>query len=1686
MNNTPPPSINETVVERFEAAWLRGDPKPVERLALDRNDPCYLATLEELVHLELEFAWKTAAEMARESVGAGQTSIPCRPKVEHYLVTFPELNTHDIALRLLQQEYLVRCQFGDRPSPQEYCQRFPEIVHTGDEIASAFPDRSQHTGASTAGELHPGQKVGRYTLIDEAGRGGFGRVWQVEDAKLGRRIALKQMSPHVARNEDLRRRFIAEARVSARLEHPGVVPVYDLDQLDEIHPYYTMKLVKGETLDGAIARFHQLRLPSAPTSHSLEFQKLLGVFVSICRTVEYAHAHNVIHRDLKPQNIILGDYGETIVLDWGLAKVFQPQTESAERGADSSIIASLDTGQTQPGSVQGTPIYMSPEQAGGRNDLVTPRTDIYALGVILYQLLTGTIPFAGHSTVEVLERVRQGRFASPRSLNPSVPKALEAVCLKAMATQPENRYALVRELREDVERYLADEPVNVFEESWGASIMRWGRHHRATVMATFVLLITAVVALSISTLVINHERIARQKALDVAQSEQRRRLQTKVDSLLSANPEAVPALLEELWQEEELVLPRLQDLRQSQDLSARERLRVDLALIRAEPTLRRSIQDRMLRAEVDEILGIRQALAAYREESIAELWPIASNEQEEDSVRLRASCALARLDPSSPNWDTVVRHVASALASQNPATIANWIDAFRPVGAALIPALQDIYQGEQNDTTHALLATILAEFGGDDVALLVDLVETSTPESFHHLIPKLEPHKNVAVPRLRQRLDAELQPDWNDSRDDHWAEPSAAVVRRIQEGQGTIHDRFAIAQSLPLDAFLKAAEDLRPCGYRPIRVRPYRGKDCLQTSALWTRDARKWRLAEGVTASEMERIHHQMEADGYIAEDLAGYVVDENGNRVDRFCGLWAERPEAGYRSVLVVGEKLGVAPRVTSDYLCRRLQEFFSAESELRYCGVYWRSQGAFQWHVIGGPAPGYRESGFETRLSPSHLLVDVSMVYRTAPKEPFDACAFYELGPLQGILSPESAKAFREGVEALFRGDTQLAVERLAIVSEAFELFYPAHNLLAITYAKRGDSAGATAALERRDRVVARMGNALDVLQSPQLKGTVTEALEIEPAFYRAMVNVYLGEGQKALNVFDEWLARFAHYDDVLFMGACVYSTAAGELAKQSVTPASSAGQLDRLQAYRSRAIELLARVAQLAPEDRMNQYLAHPLLDPIRETKEFQRLVDDDGFNRRYSAVWLPTLGYSLEFRELHGLTPEKHLEYCARLAQEQFRPRSLTVCVSPAGTAAAASVWHRPIVSEKARSSDASRKINAALALAHMGDANVISRFLGQQADPSMRAGLIHRLARAGVSGAVFASLADNVDPWVQQAMILAIGDSVSGAALPDGEDLITETLKQYRENPHPGVHSAADWLLRGRGQEQQLRQIDQEIQGLPPRGDRQWYVNTHGHTLAVVQGPVEFWMGSPGYEPGRMADELLHHRRISRTFAIATKETTAAQFRQFAPHFSYRQAYSPRDDTPIVDVNWYDAARYCRWLSEKEGLAEEQMCFPPLDEIGPEMRLPPDCLSRTGYRLPTEAEWEYACRAGSQAPYFFGEDIRLLSEYAWDVANSGGHGNPVGSRLPNGLGMFDMLGNVGELCLEMYFGYEYRLHGSIDDSPLLHPDGQRVVRGGSFISDYDGIRSARRFPGNRTEPYFDVGFRIARTLPEEWP
>jgi tetratricopeptide (TPR) repeat protein len=342
----------------------------------------------------------------------------------------------------------------------------------------------------------PSAVVERYRMLREHARGGLGEVLVAEDVELHREVAVKRMQAHCEADPDSRRRFLLEAEITGRLEHPGVVPVYGLTQNDDGRSGYAMRLIRGETLDQAIGRFHAQEGPGRdPGERSLALRELLGRFVAVCQTVAYAHSRGVLHRDLKPGNIMLGKYGETLVVDWGLAKLIDCGEAAGSAEEETMLLdaGSSDSG-TRTGAAMGTPDFMSPEQAKGEKKL-GPASDIYSLGVILYKLLTGKTPLAGGDIEAKLLRLKQGEFARPRQLHMACPAALEAVCLKAMALWQEDRYGTALDLAGDVERWLADEPVQAWVEPWTVRARRWGRKHRALVVsAAAVLLVMAIVS----------------------------------------------------------------------------------------------------------------------------------------------------------------------------------------------------------------------------------------------------------------------------------------------------------------------------------------------------------------------------------------------------------------------------------------------------------------------------------------------------------------------------------------------------------------------------------------------------------------------------------------------------------------------------------------------------------------------------------------------------------------------------------------------------------------------------------------------------------------------------------------------------------------------------------------------------------------------------------------------------------------------------------------------------------------------------------------------------------------------------------------------------------------------------------------------------------------------------------------
>jgi tetratricopeptide (TPR) repeat protein len=437
---------------------------------------------------------------------------PPWPDLEDFLSDPPGPTRAALLRELLTLEVYYRRAAGEPICLAEYQQRFPghddllqalvaparSTVASHVEANTPLPAPAARVASAETGPPPLGARTAeglRFQVLRPHARGGLGEVFVAHDCELNRQVALKEIKDKHAHDPDSRARFLLEAEVTGSLEHPGIVPVYSLGHYPDGRPFYAMRFIHGDSLLDALESFHQADGPKRdPGQRSLALRKLLARFVAVCDAIAYAHSRGVLHRDIKPANILVGPYGETLVVDWGLAK---PGGEAAACGLDSEPTlrpSSADAvARTLAGAVKGTPAYMSPEQAAGRVDLMGPTSDIYSLGATLYHLLTGHRPFEDKDTQEVLRKVRKGLFKPPRQVNKQVPAALDAICRKAMAREPKERYPTAKALAEDIEHWLADEPVSAHREPLRARVGRWARRHKPLVAGVAAMVLTALV-----------------------------------------------------------------------------------------------------------------------------------------------------------------------------------------------------------------------------------------------------------------------------------------------------------------------------------------------------------------------------------------------------------------------------------------------------------------------------------------------------------------------------------------------------------------------------------------------------------------------------------------------------------------------------------------------------------------------------------------------------------------------------------------------------------------------------------------------------------------------------------------------------------------------------------------------------------------------------------------------------------------------------------------------------------------------------------------------------------------------------------------------------------------------------------------------------------------------------------------
>ena len=397
--------------------------------------------------------------------------------------------------------------------------------------------------------------------------------------------------------------------------------------------------------------------------------------------------------------------------------------------------------------------------------------------------------------------------------------------------------------------------------------------------------------------------------------------------------------------------------------------------------------------------------------------------------------------------------------------------------------------------------------------------------------------------------------------------------------------------------------------------------------------------------------------------------------------------------------------------------------------------------------------------------------------------------------------------------------------------------------------------------------------------------------------------------------------------------------------------------------------------------------------------------------------------------------------------------------------------------------------------------------------------------------------NNIDSLIQQLLTATSNDSrikfifrladVDGnkISVSNRKSIENRLLRWYLDEPNAGLHSAIDYLFRHSKKGEVSRTMNWNLAGGLEKIDKplsnkhnkegNWFVTSQLQTMSIINGPVTFAMGSPSTEKYRTDEEVQHQVTIPRSFAISTKEITVAQFQKFLEdNFLIKQAakidsskfpsienkkllvFSPESDCPQIYVTWYEAAQYCNWLSKIEGIPESEWCYPGNEMNKSGMDIPGNYLRKKGYRLPTEAEWEYASRAGAATSRFYGESDDVLSEYAWysknppqkksdpNDPNDPQHTYPVGQLKPNAYGLFDVYGNVWEWCDSKRQPYlnDYTIDES-NTNILITDSVPMVRRGGSFSYSKDVMRSAHRgalnyFPNQRRD---NVGFRIAKTL-----
>jgi eukaryotic-like serine/threonine-protein kinase len=1519
------------------------------------------------------------------------------------------------------------------------------------------------------------KQIGRYRVEKILGEGGFGRVYLAHDEQLQRSVAIKVPHGRLVADQDDALAYLAEAQMVAKLDHPSIVPVHDVGVTSECPCYVVSKYVEGTDLANELK--HRQFTPA----------EVAELVATIAEAIHYAHKKGIVHRDIKPGNILLDQKGKPYVVDFGLA------------------LKEEDVG-TGP-RCAGTPAYMSPEQASGEGHRVDGRSDIFSLGVVCYELLSGKKPFRGKTRSELFHQVICCDAKPLRQYDETLSPELERICFKALAKRVSDRYLSAFDLAEDLRLAAAgllsqgtsDDSTRVFS---GAVDTDNGGHSK-----------TSVLSLDFS-----HDT------------------ETGLPSDIGSSAIVPKGLRSFDSHDADFFFDLLPGPRDREGL----------------PDCLRFWKRKIEETDVDATfsVGLIYGPSGCGKSSLVkagllpclsgDVIPVyleaAAGETESRLLRcLRKSCPNVSRGLELKETLASLRRGEGVLAGKKVLIV---IDQFE----------QWLHTTDANDRTELVQALRQCSGGAVQCIVMVrDDFWLAVSRFFRDLEVRLVEGENSGLADLfdfhhaQKVLIAFGKAHGRLPRDTNlMSKDQLAFIKQSVEGMS--ENGKVVCVRLALYAEMMKAKDWTLAALKAVGGTKGVGVAFLDETF-------------SSNTSPPEYRYHQRAARRVLQSLLPDSRTVIKGHMrpaadLPEVCG-YQDRPKDFAELIRVLDVELRLISPTDPDG--RTVDDEHSTEEEATEQGHSEQGHSEQGHSEQGHSDAGMSQSGMQKngkrqeyyQLTHDYLVPAIREWLNRKQQETRRGRAALKLSELATVWNGGQENrylpTFTEWVRMLVLTDAKrwsemerammarsrrvhgtrvclaLAVIVVGLIGfSTFEAARQREQALVISQQKEADRRVLAATLvdslleadvSKVNQIIARLidysadvGDDLRLVvqnEADDSNAKFHAALALLPndksvlPFLKARLLTVSAEQFPVVRdlMFPDRAEVIDHCWDRIESGGKTPERFRAACVLANYDPESSKWQDEGLCRFISDEL-VSADPTELLQWTQAFEPVSAALIIPLTVIHADK----DRGESKREFATNVATRYLKDEPEQLFDLLDGANDKQFVLIANALDGHRERAIELAFAQLAESANGEESDLLRDEL----AMRQAAAATLLMHLKLSDSVWPLLKRNAAPGLRGHLIHWLATRSPNPEMLISrFKIEQDKGIRCAILLSLGKH----ELSNSEKLSVqnELNALYSNDPDPGLHSIIEWLLRGWDRFEALEKSQQHVQvsdkGRLEPGTR-WYSTSQGQTFVVLEAS-EFLMGAPDSEAGFNEREVLHRQQLNRKFAIASTEVTHGQWRAFSldvPELQWK-ADNERlavdgavltDEVPMFGMEWFEAALYCNWLSEREGIPRDQWCYLPNDEglYRSGMRAKEEFWKLGGYRLPTEAEWEFACRAQSLAARSYGVAESLLPSFAWCPQNADGRLHPVGLLMPNDFGIFDMYGNAAEWCFDEYPESFLEAGELVADEPSVQKVTEkefRLVRGGSFKDLPDRLRSASRvknLAGARNRNY---GFRPVRTI-----